>query len=131
ARSLVIAALDNRGDIIVDRLLGTPRVSEIGFAMSGWLAIEGGPPRIDPQMRAIWNGTAELLAGEPAVVEGSLPVIRAAVLDTAIDQATRAKLLNLVGAMTGRPSIDVAAKLFAQVNPTPAQAANADATGPV
>ncbi|MEQ1690375.1 MAG: family 16 glycoside hydrolase [Gemmatimonas sp.] len=63
-------------------------------------------------------GVAELLAAEPRMPDGALPLVRAAAMDTTLGEDVRAKLLGLVSSVPGRAALDAAATLHAQVTPS-------------
>jgi hypothetical protein len=58
--------------------------------------------------------------------------VRVAALDASLDEELRGKLLNMVGALPGRPGLDAATSLLSRVTPAvPAAGADASAPGPV
>lgn len=65
---------------------------------------------------------AELLAGEPAVLDGSLALVSALATDASIADETRAALLANVTAIPGRAGLDASTSLLANFTPaiTPA-----------
>jgi len=65
---------------------------------------------------------AQLLAGEASIVEGALPLVQSLALSASIPEETRAQLVNKVAALPGRPGLDAATELLAQLTPpvTPA-----------
>ena len=93
------------------------------------------PPTMVPALTR-WNsvsaahhaGVAQLLAGESVMLDGALPLVRAATLDGTISDDVRGRLLALVSAMPGRAGLDAAAGLFGQLTPTTTSMAAAGAT---
>lgn len=61
---------------------------------------------------------AELLAGEPAVYDGTLALLNGLATDAAIAEDTRAALVAKVTAMSGRPGLDASTSLLANFTPT-------------
>jgi glucose/arabinose dehydrogenase len=122
AKALMLAAAADASmrDNVFDALLGNSVLTAPALPVLAHLN----------QSAAARTGVAELLAGESGIVDGSLPLVRTASLDSTIDQEARRKLLGLVGAIPGRPGMTAGADIFSQLNPTPAQSANADAAGP-
>ncbi len=73
---------------------------------------------------------AQLLAGETAVVDGALPLIRESAADAALAEDVRAKLIGLIGALPGRAGLDAVTPLLARTIPAATPTAGATA-GPL
>jgi putative membrane-bound dehydrogenase-like protein len=94
--------------------------------------------QLDARSPALHGAVAQLLAGESTLGSGALPLARSAVLDTKLDPTTRGALLTAMAQAPGQSSLDVAAEVFARLNPvpgmpavaTPAAAASAAPTPP-
>jgi Domain of Unknown Function (DUF1080) len=115
ANSLVRAALalaTMRGEII-DSLVGRSMVP------ATWAPMLTQVSALSAAHRA---GVAQLLAGENALPEGTLPLVRGYVADATIDDETRAALIGKVASLPGRTGLDAATSLVALMTPaiTPA-----------
>jgi hypothetical protein len=94
--------------------------------------------RLDARSPELHGAVAQLLAGESTLGAGSLPLARSAVLDTKLEPRTRGALLTAIAGAPGPQALDVAAEVFARLNPvpglpaaaTPAAAASAAPTQP-
>ena len=104
---------------IVTALVGTPQVApSLVPTITQWSALSA----------AHRAGAAQLLASENVMLDGALPLVRAAALDTTMADDVRGKLLGLVSAMPGRVGLDAAAALFGQLTPTATSVATSTAT---
>jgi putative membrane-bound dehydrogenase-like protein len=92
--------------------------------------------QLDARSPAMHSAVAQLLAGESALGASALPLARSAVLDAKLDPKIRGSLLQAISQAPGESSLDVAAEVFARLNPvpgmpavaTPAAAASASPT---
>ncbi len=66
---------------------------------------------------AMQPAVAQLLAGDAVLVEGSLPLAQSLALSTSLPEDTRAQLVNKVAALPGRPGLEAATDLLAQLTP--------------
>ncbi|HEV7993442.1 MAG TPA: HEAT repeat domain-containing protein [Gemmatimonadaceae bacterium] len=74
---------------------------------------------LDARSPALHAAVAQLLAGESALGGSSLPLARTAVLDPKLDPTLRGSLLQAISQAPGESSLDVAAEVFARLNPVP------------
>ena len=75
--------------------------------------------QLDARSPALHAGVAQLLAGESTLGASVLPLARSAVLDPKLDPAIRGSLLSAMSQAPGQSSLDVAAEVFARLNPVP------------
>ncbi|MEP6762940.1 MAG: family 16 glycoside hydrolase, partial [Gemmatimonadaceae bacterium] len=114
AKSLMLAnesAADKRS--VVDALIGN---SQIVAASIPTLV------QLDKRNATNHAAVAALLAAETGVVDGELPLLRAAIPDATLGDTVRGKLLGMVSAIPGRPGLDATTRLLSQLTPaiTPA-----------
>jgi hypothetical protein len=83
--------------------------------------------QLDARSPALHAAVAQLLAGESALGASALPLARSAVLDPKLDPKIRGALLSAISATPGESSLDVAAEVFARLNPVPGMPAVATA----
>jgi hypothetical protein len=74
---------------------------------------------LDRRTPALRGAVAQLLAGESTFGAGAIPIVRTAVLDTKLEPAIRAQLLNAMGQVSGPGALDAAAEVFGRLNPVP------------
>ncbi len=120
AKGLLVASvnLPIRGEV-VNALVGNTKLDAGSLPLlTRWNALGAG-------QRA---GVAQLLSAESGLLEGSMPLVRSAVLDTTLSEDVRAKLLGLASSVQGRAAMDAAANLHAQVTPAVTRLANAGST---
>jgi putative membrane-bound dehydrogenase-like protein len=125
----VIASGDTTRKSLLDAMVGRAQLD------AGTVAIA---TQLDARSPAMHGAVAQLLAGESTLGGGALPLARSAVLDAKLDPTTRGALLNAIAQAPGQSSLDVAAEVFARLNPvpgmpavaTPAAAAAASPTPP-
>lgn len=69
-----------------------------------------------------YAAVARLLAAQPNIADGALPLVRDGALNTSLSDSLRAQLVNLITAMPGRPGLEAATGVLSKVNPavTPA-----------
>jgi len=110
----LLAALSASRDSLRDRLLA----SMVGRARldEGTVAVA---TQLDAQSPALHAAVAQLLAGESTLGGSSLPLARSAVLDATLDPKIRGALLAAIAQAPGQPALDVAAEVFARLNPVP------------
>ena len=98
---------------VVDALIGNSQVAAASVATIAAL---------DKRNAANHAAVATLLASETGVVDGELPLLRAAILDATLGDTVRGKLLSMVSAIPGRPGLDATTRLLSQLTPaiTPA-----------
>jgi putative membrane-bound dehydrogenase-like protein len=98
-------------------------------AMVGRARLDEGTVAVATQLDArspeLHAAVAQLLAGESALGAGSLPLARSAVLDSKLDPKIRGSLLAAIAQAPGQPALDVAAEVFARLNPVPGLPASA------
>jgi len=73
--------------------------------------------QLDARSRAMHAAVAQLLAGETTLSASALPLARSAALDTTLDPRIRGSLLAAIGQASGPSALDVAAEVFARLNP--------------
>jgi hypothetical protein len=125
----VIASRDTARASLLNAMVGRAQLD------AGTVAIA---TQLDARSPALHGAVAQLLAGESTLGGGALPLARSAVLDAKLDPTTRGALLNAIAQAPGQSSLDVAAEVFARLNPvpgmpavaTPAAAAAASPTPP-
>ncbi|MDQ6613146.1 MAG: DUF1080 domain-containing protein, partial [Gemmatimonadota bacterium] len=115
AKALVLVTRENRADRsdIVNALVGHSVVSPGAGALLTRLNAAG-----VPQHKAV----AELFAADANIIDGTLPLVREAVVDPAVSDTVRGKLLAMVSAIPGRPGLEATTSLLSQLTPaiTPA-----------
>ena len=125
----VIASKDSLRTPLLQSMVGRAQLDE------GTVAIA---TQLDARSPELHGAVAQLLAGESTLGAGSLPLARSAVLDTKLETRTRGALLTAIAGAPGPQALDVAAEVFARLNPvpglpaaaTPAAAASAAPTQP-
>jgi putative membrane-bound dehydrogenase-like protein len=125
----VVASNDSARTPLLQAMVGRAQLDE------GTVAIA---TRLDARSPELHGAVAQLLAGESTLGAGSLPLARSAVLDTKLEPRTRGALLTAIAGAPGPQALDVAAEVFARLNPvpglpaaaTPAAAASAAPTQP-
>jgi putative membrane-bound dehydrogenase-like protein len=95
-------------DALVDALVGTSQLTSAAVPLV---------TRLDATSPALHAAVTELLAGETTFDAAALPLARAAVFDTTLPGATRAKLLTGLAAMPGDAGRDASVAIFARLAP--------------
>jgi hypothetical protein len=108
AKALFAAVDASQRQALADALVGT---SQVGGAAVPMLA------QLDAKGPALHAAVVELLAGETAFDAATLPMARAAVFDTTLPAATRARVLTAFSQLQGDAGRDAATAVFAQLNP--------------
>jgi HEAT repeat protein len=106
----VISSGDTARKSLLDAMVGRAQLD------AGTVAIA---TQLDARSPAMHGAVAQLLAGESTLGGGALPLARSAVLDAKLDPTTRGALLNAIAQAPGQSSLDVAAEVFARLNPVP------------
>ena len=115
---LVATASDaSQRQSLVNALVGT---SQLGAAAVPLLT------QLDARGPALHAAVVELLAGETTFELGTLQMARAAVFDTTLPGATRARLLTAFSQLSGDAGRDAATEVFARLTPRPGAAASND-----
>jgi hypothetical protein len=125
----VVASKDSLRTPLLNAMVGRAQLDESTVAIA---------TQLDARSPELHGAVAQLLAGESTLGAGSLPLARSAVLDTKLESRTRGALLAAMAAAPGPQALDVAAEVFARLNPvpglpaaaTPAAAASAAPTQP-
>jgi HEAT repeat protein len=129
----LLAAVVTSGDTVrtslLNAMIGRAQLDAASVAIA---------TQLDARSPALHGAVAQLLAGESTLGAGALPLARSAVLDAKLDPTTRGALLSAMAQAPGQSSLDVAAEVFARLNPvpgmpavaTPAAAASASPTQP-
>ncbi len=115
AKAVILASATNdaqRADV-VNTLVGSVALTANALPLLTRLNAGGAGQR---------TSVAQLLANESSIIDGAMPLARAAAADTTLPEDTRAALLNKIAAMPGRAGTDAAASLFATMTPTPSPA---------
>jgi len=60
---------------------------------------------------------ARLLAAQPSIADGALPLVRDGAMSSTLSDSLRAQLITLLAAMPGRPGLDASTGVLATVNP--------------
>jgi putative membrane-bound dehydrogenase-like protein len=122
AGPLLAAAGDQRAQVVAS-LVGTSQLE--GAAVP--LIVE-----LDRRSPALHAAVADLLAGEPSFSAQTLPLARAAALDTTLSPDVRGRLVAAFAQLPGDAGRDAAVALFAQLTPRPTPSATPAGTpGPV
>jgi putative membrane-bound dehydrogenase-like protein len=108
AKALFAAVDASQRQALADALVGTSRISAAAVPML---------TELDAKGPALHAAVVELLAGETAFDAATLPMARAAVFDTSLPAATRAKVLTAFSQLQGDAGRDAATGVFAQLNP--------------
>jgi hypothetical protein len=110
SRALLLAAgpADPQRDALLGALLGTSRIAPAAVPVIAQLDAKGG---------ALHDAVVELLAGETTFDAATLPLARAAVFDTTVAAASRAKLLAALAQMPGDEGRNEATAIFARLTP--------------
>lgn len=119
ARALLLAVADDaslRG-VAIEVLTGNQKVTPAML------------PLLQRANTTLPDAVAQLVAAEPGVAEGLLPLVRGAALNAAVSDSVRARLIGLLGTVPGRPGLDAATS--ALVASTPAVTPAGTAAGPV
>jgi hypothetical protein len=85
--------------------------------------------QLDTKSPELHAAVAQLLAGESTLGASALPLARNAALDAKLDPKIRGALLSAIGQAPGQSSLDVAAEVFARLNPVPAAGASVTPAG--
>jgi putative membrane-bound dehydrogenase-like protein len=88
--------------------------------------------QLDAKSPAFHAAVTQLLAGESALPAAAMPLARVAALDAKLDPAVRSSLLTSIGQAPGQASLQIAADVFARLNPaapSPAPTPAASAPG--
>ncbi|HKH90962.1 MAG TPA: HEAT repeat domain-containing protein [Gemmatimonadaceae bacterium] len=125
----VVASNDTVRASLLNAMVGRAQLDAASVAIA---------TQLDARSPALHGAVAQILAGESTLGAGALPLARSAVLDTKLDPTTRGALLSAIAQAPGQSSLDVAAEVFARLNPvpgmpavaTPAAAAAASPTPP-
>jgi hypothetical protein len=122
AGPLLAASGDQRAKLVA-ALVGTPQLEDAAVP----LIVE-----LDRRSPALHAAVAELLAGEPSFGAQTLPLARAAALDTTLAPEVRGRLVSAFAQLPGDAGRDAAIALFSQVTPRPvASPTPAGTPGPV
>ena len=120
AKPLLLAVAQSAAaqrDALVDALIGTSQLAAAAMPLI---------TQLDARGPAFHVAVAELLAGETTFEPSALALARAAVLDTTLVGATRAKLLTALSQMPGDAGRDAATDVFARLTPRPTTNASND-----
>jgi putative membrane-bound dehydrogenase-like protein len=120
----VTAAGDPLRTPLIEAMVGRTQLDAPTLAIVAQLDAKGPP---------LHAAVAQLLAGESTLGSGALPLARSAVFDTALDRRVRGSLLSAIGQVPGQSALDMAAEVFARLNPvpgTPAVASGSAAAAP-
>ncbi|AHG93169.1 hypothetical protein J421_5634 (plasmid) [Gemmatirosa kalamazoonensis] len=108
----LLAAVSTPGDPsrarLVDALAGASQVGDAAVALL---------PELDRRGAAFHTAVAELLAGETTFGAPTLPLARAAALDTTLSPEVRGRLLTAFSQLSGDAGRDAAVAVFALVTP--------------
>jgi hypothetical protein len=118
AGPLLAAAGDQRAQIAA-ALVGTSQLDDAAVP----LVVE-----LDRRSPALHAAVADLLAGEPSFGAQTLPLARAAALDTTLSRDVRGRLVTAFAQLPGDAGRDAAVALFAQLTPHPTATPAAPAT---
>jgi hypothetical protein len=119
----LLAASGDRRAQIVAALVGTSQLEDAAVP----LVVE-----LDRRSPALHAAVAELLAGEPSFGAQTMPLARAAALDTTLSLEVRGRLVSAFAELPGDAGRDAAIALLAQLTPHPAASTTpAGAPGPV
>jgi putative membrane-bound dehydrogenase-like protein len=94
---------------VIDALLGGSQLSATAIALL---------PTLDAQGAQLHSAVAQLLAGQSAVGEQLLPLVRRGAIDSTLDAEIQGRLLNAVGQMSDSSARATAAALFVRVTPS-------------
>jgi putative membrane-bound dehydrogenase-like protein len=108
AKALFAAVDASQRQALADALVGTSQISAAAVPML---------TQLDAKGPALHAAVVELLAGETAFDAATLPMARAAVFDTSLPTATRARVLTAFSQLQGDAGRDAATAVFAQLNP--------------
>jgi hypothetical protein len=114
---LAVGPSDPQRDALLGALLGTSRIAPAAVPVIAQLDAKGG---------ALHDAVVELLAGETTFDAATLPLARAAVFDTTIAAASRAKLLTALAQMPGDEGRNEATAIFARLTPRAGATASND-----
>jgi hypothetical protein len=106
----VIASKDSLRTPLLQAMVGRAQLDESTVAIA---------TQLDARSPELHGAVAQLLAGESTLGAGSLPLARSAVLDTKLEPRTRGALLTAIAGAPGPQALDVAAEVFARLNPVP------------
>lgn len=115
AKSLVLASASN-ADMFHDVVRGLVGTSDVASTLLPSLTV------LAARSSALRVGVAQLVAGEPAMVDGALPLVLGGAIDATVGDSARAKLLGMVATLTGRANTTAATHAFASATPTDGQA---------
>jgi hypothetical protein len=110
SRALLVAVgpSDPQRGALLGALLGTSGITPAAVPVIAQLDARGG---------ALHDAVVELLAGETTFDAATLPLARAAVFDTTVAAASRAKLLTALAQMPGDDGRNEATAIFARLTP--------------
>jgi hypothetical protein len=117
AKALFAAVDASQRQSLADALVGTSQISAAAVPML---------TQLDAKGPALHAAVVELLAGETAFDAATLPMARAAVFDTTLPAATRARVLTAFSQLPGDAGRDAATAVFAQLNPKPGASTSGD-----
>jgi len=103
------AADQSRRQDVIDALLGASQLSPAAIALL---------PTLDAQSAALHSAVAQLLAGQTAVGEQLLPLVRKGAVDSTLDAEIQGRLLNAVAQISDSSARTEAAALFVRVTPS-------------
>jgi hypothetical protein len=114
---LAVGPSDRQRDAVLGALLGNSRITSAAVPVIAQLDAKGG---------TLHDAVVELLAGETTFDAATLPLARAAVFDTTIAAASRAKLLTALAEMPGDEGRNEATAIFASLTPRAGATASND-----
>jgi hypothetical protein len=105
--------------MLIQALVGRPQLDTQALALAA---------QLDSKSAAFHGAVAQLLAGESTLGANALPLARGAALDGTLEPTTRGALLSAISQAPGQSALEVAAEVFARLNPA---TSSAEATDPV